>query len=42
VEGGDEMKNKINYIYRLTTGKLTKRAKGVYKKISNIQNLIFK
>jgi hypothetical protein len=24
------------YIYRLTTGNLTKRAKGIYKKVSNI------
>jgi hypothetical protein len=40
-----EMKNKIIkniYIYRLTAGKLTKRAKGIYKKVSNVQNLIFK
>jgi hypothetical protein len=44
VGGRDEMKNKtINiYIYRLTAGKLIKRAKGIYKKISNVQNLIFK
>jgi hypothetical protein len=39
----DEMKNKtIIYIYRLTTDKLNKRAKGIYKKVSNVQNLIFK
>jgi hypothetical protein len=39
----DEMKNKIiKYIYRLTVEKLTKRAKGIYKKVSNVQNLIFK
>jgi hypothetical protein len=39
----DEMKNNNNkYIYRLTTGNLTKRAKGIYKKVSNVQNLIFK
>jgi hypothetical protein len=39
----DEMKNKIIiYIYRLITGNLTKRAKGIYKKASNVQNLIFK
>jgi hypothetical protein len=37
----DEMKNKIKK-YRLTTGKLTKRAEGIYKKVSNFQNLIFK
>jgi hypothetical protein len=39
VEGGDEIKNKK---YRLTTGDLTKRAKEIYKKVSNVQNLIFK
>jgi hypothetical protein len=39
----DEIKNKtIIYIYRLTAEKLTKRAKGIYKKVSNLQNLIFK
>jgi hypothetical protein len=43
----DEIKNKINkykykYIYRLTAGKLIKRAKGIYKKVSNVWNLIFK
>jgi hypothetical protein len=39
----DEIKNKIiKYIYRLTVGKLTKRAKGIYKKVSNVQNLILK
>jgi hypothetical protein len=39
----DEMKNKIiKYIYRLIAGKLTKRAKGIYKTASNVQNLIFK
>jgi hypothetical protein len=40
----DEMKNNkyiFIYIYRLTAGNLTKRAKGIYKKASNIQNLIF-
>jgi hypothetical protein len=38
-----EMKNKtIKKIYRLTAGKLTKRAKRIYKKVSNVQNLIFK
>jgi hypothetical protein len=38
-----EMKNKIiKYICRLTTEKLTKRAKGIYKNVSNVQNLIFK
>jgi hypothetical protein len=37
-------KNKIikKYIYRLTVGNLTRRAKGIYKNISNVQNLIFK
>jgi DNA-binding Lrp family transcriptional regulator len=45
----DEMKNKIIkriYIYiereRLSAGNLTKRAKEIYKNISNLQNLIFK
>jgi hypothetical protein len=40
----DEIKNKIIkiYIYRLTAGKLTKRAKRIYKKVSDVQNLIFK
>jgi hypothetical protein len=39
----DKMKNKtIKKIYRLTVGKLTKRAKGIYKKVSDVQNLIFK
>jgi hypothetical protein len=41
----DEMKkiNKIiKNIYRLTAGNLTKRAKGIYKKVSNVHNLIFK
>jgi hypothetical protein len=28
--------------YRLTTGNLTKIAKGIYKKVSNVQDLIFK
>jgi hypothetical protein len=35
----DEMKNNkyiYLYIYRLTTVNLTKRAKGIYKKVSNI------
>jgi hypothetical protein len=39
-------KNKIIktyiYIYRLTVGNLTKRAKGIYKKDSNVHNLLFK
>jgi dissimilatory sulfite reductase (desulfoviridin) alpha/beta subunit len=39
---GDEMKNKIIKIYRLAAENLTKRAKGIYKKVSNVQNLIFK
>jgi hypothetical protein len=42
----DEMKNKIIniyiYIYRLTAGNLTRRDKGIYKNISNVQNLRFK
>jgi hypothetical protein len=37
----DEMKNKIKK-YRLNVGNLTKRAKGIYKRGSNVQNLIFK
>jgi hypothetical protein len=39
------MKNKIIiniYIYILIAGKLIKRAKRIYKKVSNAQNLIFK
>jgi hypothetical protein len=33
----DEMKNKtMIYIYRRITGKLTKRANGIYKKVSNV------
>jgi hypothetical protein len=35
------MKNKIKK-FRLAVGNLTKRAKGIYKKVSNVQNLIFK
>jgi hypothetical protein len=38
----DEMKNKTIKKYKLTAGKLTKRAKGIYRKVSNVQNLIFK
>jgi hypothetical protein len=38
---GAEMRDVI-YIYRLTVGNLTKRAKGIYKNVSNVQNLIFK
>jgi hypothetical protein len=39
----DEIKKIIRiYIYRLTAENLTKRAKGICKKISNVQNLIFK
>jgi hypothetical protein len=34
------MKNKIKK-YRLTAGNLTKRGKGIYKKVSNVYNLIF-
>jgi hypothetical protein len=30
------------YIYRLTAENLIERAKGIYKKVSNVQNLIFK
>jgi hypothetical protein len=40
----DEMNNNkyiYLYIYRLTVGNLTKRAKGIYKNVFNIQNLIF-
>jgi hypothetical protein len=34
---GNERGDKNNiYIYRLTAGNLTKRAKGIYKKVSNI------
>jgi hypothetical protein len=37
------MKNKIiKNIYRLIAGKLTRRAMGTYKKVSNAQNLRFK
>jgi hypothetical protein len=32
----------IIYIYRLTVENLTKRTKRIYKKVSNVQNLIFK
>jgi hypothetical protein len=32
---GDEMKNKIKKC-RLTVGNLIKRAKGIYKKVSNV------
>jgi hypothetical protein len=35
-----EEKNKKKY--RLTAGSLTKRAKRIYKNVSNVQNLIFK
>jgi hypothetical protein len=35
VRRGDEMGNKIK-IYRLTARNLTKRAKGIYKKVSNV------
>jgi hypothetical protein len=38
---GDEMKNKIKK-YRLTAVNLTKRDKGIYKNVSNVQNVIFK
>jgi hypothetical protein len=37
----DEIKI-IIYIYRLTAENLTKRVKRIYKKVSNVQNLIFK
>jgi hypothetical protein len=40
-ERPDEKNNKNN-IYILIAGKLTKRAKGIYKNVSNVQNLIFK
>jgi hypothetical protein len=47
---GAEMRDEIKiiiitiyiYIYRLTAENLTERAKGIYKKVSNVQNLIFK
>jgi hypothetical protein len=46
---GNERRDKNNnnnyiylYIYRLTAENLTERAKGIYKKVSNVQNLIFK
>jgi hypothetical protein len=29
-------------MYGVTAGNLAKRAKGIYKKVSNVQNLIFK
>jgi hypothetical protein len=35
-------KNNKKYIYRLIVGNLTKIAKGIYKKVSNVQKLIFK
>jgi hypothetical protein len=38
---GDEIKNKIKK-HRLTAENLTKRAKRIQKKVSNVQNLIFK
>jgi hypothetical protein len=38
----DEMKKNNKKIYILSVGNLTKRAKGIYKKVSNVQNLIFK
>jgi hypothetical protein len=43
-ERRDVMKNKIIkiYIYRLIARNLTKRAKVIYKKVSNVQDLIFK
>jgi hypothetical protein len=34
--------NNNNNIYRLIAGNLTEIAKGIYKKVSNVQNLIFK
>jgi hypothetical protein len=34
--------NNNNNIYRLTVENLTKRTKRIYKKVSNVQNLIFK
>jgi hypothetical protein len=40
---GAEMRDVMNiYIYRLTAGNLTKRAKRIYKNVSSVQNLIFK
>jgi hypothetical protein len=41
-ERQDENNNKKIYIYRLTAENLTKRTKRIYKKVSNVQNLIFK
>jgi hypothetical protein len=38
----DVMKYIYIYIYILTVGNLIKSAKGIYKKVSNVQNLIFK
>jgi hypothetical protein len=35
------MKNEIKK-YRLTAGNLTKGVKGIYKNVSNVQDLIFK
>jgi hypothetical protein len=37
-----ERRDEKKYMYSLTTGNLTKRAKGIYKKVSTVQNLIFK
>jgi hypothetical protein len=37
-----KINNNKKYIYRLTAGNLTKSAKGIYKKVSNVHNLIFK
>jgi hypothetical protein len=40
---GAGMRDVMNiYIYTLTVGNLTKRAKGIYKNVSNVLNLIFK
>jgi hypothetical protein len=41
-ERRDEKNKIIKNIYRLTIGNLTKRAKGIYKKDSNVHNLLFK
>jgi hypothetical protein len=39
----EEMRGKIkSNKYRLIVENLTKRAKGIYKKVSNVQNLLFK
>jgi hypothetical protein len=39
---GNERRDKIINVYRLTAGNFNPKAKGIYKKVFNIQNLIFK